>query len=133
VLSVRILVRGERRDFGLDEGQEGAVMRLLLQRLRATKSTEGFTLIELLVVIIILGILAGIVVFGVAKFRENSELAACKADLKTVQVATEAFYAAEGTYPASVSELKTNGYLKDEPPASEGISTSGGTVSSTKC
>ncbi len=108
-------------------------MRRLLQRVRAAKESDGFTLIELLIVIIILGILAGIVVFGVAKFRQNSELAACRADVKTVQVATEAYYAAEGKYPGSVSELKTNGYLKDEPPASEGISTSGGTVSSTKC
>ena len=45
-----------------------------LQALReARKNGEsGFTLIELLIVIIVLGILAGIVVFGVGTFRADA-------------------------------------------------------------
>jgi prepilin-type N-terminal cleavage/methylation domain-containing protein len=43
---------------------------MLKQRLREARiADKGFTLIELLIVIVVLGILAGIVVFGVATFR----------------------------------------------------------------
>jgi len=55
---------------------------MLRQRIRDIRNgnTEGgFTLIELLIVIVVLGILAGIVVFGVATFRSDATLAACKA------------------------------------------------------
>jgi general secretion pathway protein G len=36
---------------------------------------SGFTLIELLIVIVILGILAGIAVFGVSQFRDDATTA----------------------------------------------------------
>jgi prepilin-type N-terminal cleavage/methylation domain-containing protein len=78
---------------------------------------EGFTLIELLIVIVVLGILAGIVVFGVGTFRTDSQTAACKADLKTVSVAADAWNAKFGGYfevanmgpPPVVGPLTTNG------------------------
>jgi general secretion pathway protein G len=78
---------------------------------------SGFTLVELLIVIVILGVLAGIVVFGVATFRGDSELAACKADLKTTQTASDAYYAGKGSYAASIPALVTAKYLKAAPPA----------------
>jgi prepilin-type N-terminal cleavage/methylation domain-containing protein len=53
----------------------------------------GFTLIELLIVIIILGILATIVIFGVATFTGDSKTSACKANAKIMNTA-EAAYAA---------------------------------------
>jgi prepilin-type N-terminal cleavage/methylation domain-containing protein len=81
----------------------------------------GFTLIELLIVIVVLGILAGIVVFGVSTFRGDSELSACKATLKTVSVAADAYDAKTGTYPATIDPLLPTatapGYLKDTPDA----------------
>ena len=40
------------------------------------KDEGGFTLIELLIVIVVLGVLAGIVVFGVGIFKTDSEAAA---------------------------------------------------------
>ena len=44
----------------------------MLQRIKQARETEsGFTLIELLIVIVVLGILAGIVVFGVGTFRAD--------------------------------------------------------------
>jgi len=61
---------------------------------------EGFTLIELLIVIVILGILAGIVVFAVGSARSDSVSSACKADAKTVSTAAEAGKAKTGSYPA---------------------------------
>jgi general secretion pathway protein G len=93
----------------------------MLQRIRKTQEERegGFTLIELLIVIVVLGILAGIVVFGVATFRSDSEEAACKADVKTVSVAADAYNAKWGTYPAgtvnSTHVLVTANYIKAAP------------------
>lgn len=88
----------------------------------ARKNDEGFTLVELLVVIIVLGILASIVVFGVAKFRTDAQLAACKADVKQVSTAADAYNARNGAYPAlgsaaNITQLVSDGYLKAEPAA----------------
>jgi general secretion pathway protein G len=76
---------------------------------------EGFTLIELLIVIIVLGILAGIVVFSVAQFKKDATDSACKADLKTLNVASEAYYAQHSAYAATVNDLVTGKYLKSAP------------------
>jgi prepilin-type N-terminal cleavage/methylation domain-containing protein len=80
----------------------------------------GFTLIELLIVIVVLGILAGIVVFGIGTFRGDSQLASCKATLKTISVAADAYEANPAhTYPANITPLLPvaggPGYLKDAP------------------
>ena len=61
---------------------------------------RGFTLVELLIVIVILGILAGIVVFAVGAFNDRGETSACKADRKAVEVAVEAYRAKFSAYPA---------------------------------
>src|SRR3954467_15856240 len=92
---------------------------------------EGFTLIELLIVIVVLGILAGIVVFGVGTFRSDSKLAACKADLKTVSVAEDAYNAKNDSF-TDVTGLVAAGLLKSPPLASEGVaaSTTDGAVTS---
>lgn len=65
-----------------------------------TAREDGFTLIELLIVIVILGILAGIVVFAVGTATTDSKLSACKADKKTLSTALEAYKAKKGVYPA---------------------------------
>lgn len=89
----------------------------MLQQIRPSKhDDEGFTLIELLIVIVILGVLAGIVVFGVAQFRNDSTTAACKADLKTVQVAADAYDAQNpGGYPGDIDLLVAGNYLTEDP------------------
>ena len=80
----------------------------------------GFTLIELLIVIVILGILAGIVVFAVGNSKSDATTAACDANKKTVSTAAEAYKAKFGAYPA---DMNASGFLKDPP--------TGGTYSST--
>ncbi len=93
----------------------------MLQQIReARKNESGFTLIELLIVIVILGVLAGIVVFAVSAFNNDGVTAACKADGKNVQVASEAYYAKTGGWAADITALKTAGYLKDVPPTGTG-------------
>jgi prepilin-type N-terminal cleavage/methylation domain-containing protein len=90
----------------------------LRQRIQAIRANDdGFTLIELLIVIVVLGILAGIVVFGVATFRQDAEAAACNANSKTVSVAADAYAAKNGAAPASVQVLIDGGYLKAPAPA----------------
>lgn len=70
----------------------------MFARIRATRENEsGFTLVELLVVIVVLGVLAGIVVFSVSGITGRSQAAACKTDLATVQTASEAYNAANKT------------------------------------
>ena len=84
-------------------------------RIREARSAEsGFTLIELLIVIVVLGILAGIVVFGVGTFRHDSQQAACQADVKTVSVASDAWNAKFDAFP-TLQNLVDNGYLKAAP------------------
>ena len=75
----------------------------------------GFTLVELLIVIVVLGILSGIVLFGVARFRSDANAAACKADVATVNVAADAYDAQTGGFPANVAALVSGGYLKSTP------------------
>jgi general secretion pathway protein G len=71
----------------------------------ARKNESGFTLIELLIVIVILGVLSGIVVFSVAGITDRGAVAACKSDRKTVQVASEAYFAQNGGYAADIGLL----------------------------
>jgi prepilin-type N-terminal cleavage/methylation domain-containing protein len=91
-------------------------LRQSQQRVRAGSGTDqGFTLVELLIVIVVLGILAGIVVFGVGRFRQDATTAACKADVATVSVAADAYGASTGNYPANLDVLVTGNYLKAAP------------------
>jgi len=112
----------------------------MLDKLRKAREEEsGFTLIELLIVIVILGILAGIVVFAVGGITDRGTTSACKSDKKNVEVAQEAYYASplpagNGAYAASVDALVAAKFLREAPPASEGISTSNtGVVVATAC
>ena len=93
----------------------------MLHRLRAARANQdGFTLIELLIVVVILGVLAGVVVFAVQAFNGDGKAAACQADWKSVETANEALYAKTGSYAATPAALKTAGYLKDEPSSTNG-------------
>jgi prepilin-type N-terminal cleavage/methylation domain-containing protein len=96
----------------------------VLQRLRAVRdSDDGFTLTELLITIIILGVLAGIVVFAVGAFTKEGHQAACETDRKAVELAATAYFAKNAGYPTSspevsatnIATLVTTGYLKEAP------------------
>jgi len=60
---------------------------------------QGFTLVELLIVIVILGILAGIVVFAVGNLGNNAKTNACASEKATIITAAEAYKAQTGAYP----------------------------------
>lgn len=93
-----------------------STIRQIQRRDRTTGANdEGFTLVELLIVIVVLGILSGIVVFGVARFRTDATTAACKSEVSQVQSAADAYEAQTGGYPATTTVLVTGQYLKALP------------------
>lgn len=98
----------------------------MINRLMEKKRPEeGFTLIELLIVVIILGILAAVVVFGVSTFRSDSVKNACNTDEKSVETAAQAFKAKTGAAPTEMTDL-TGGadpYLKSSPNTTKGSTT----------
>lgn len=97
----------------------------MLKRIReARKNENGFTLIELLLVIIILGVLAGIVVFAVNGISDRGNASACKSDKKNVEVASEAYYSKFGVYATEIddptpatppTDLVHAGFLREAP------------------
>ena len=87
----------------------------MLARIKSARENEsGFTLIELLIVIVILGVLSGIVVFSVSGITNRGDTAACDANVKTVQVASEAYFAQNNAYAATIATLAT-GFLQSVP------------------
>lgn len=86
------------------------------QRCHAVHPNDGgFTLVELLITIVVMGILAGIVVMGVAQFRGDSVSEACAADEQLVTSAASAYELKQGAFPKDMDELEAAGYLKDPP------------------
>ena len=74
-------------------------MHRMIERAR---QEEGFTLIELMIVIVILGVLAGIVLFAVGGITDRGTSAACKTDVSTIETGVEAYFAKTGVYPANL-------------------------------
>jgi len=92
----------------------------MLQRIRKIHAVDaGFTLIELLIVVVILGVLAGIVVFAVSAFNNDGVTAACRSDVKNVEIASEAYYAKTGGWAVDMNHLApplaAPPYLKEIP------------------
>jgi general secretion pathway protein G len=105
----------------------------MLQRIRMARENEGgFTLIELLIVIIILGILAAIVLFGLGTFRSDSKTSACKADRRNLQTAVAAYNAKFDAFPSGPAALQSAGYI-EAVPTSATFTVSGTGVVSNPC
>ncbi|MBI2035135.1 MAG: prepilin-type N-terminal cleavage/methylation domain-containing protein [Candidatus Liptonbacteria bacterium] len=62
---------------------------------------KGFTLIELLVVVAVIGVLASVILVGLAGFRGRGRDARRIGDLRQVQNGLELFFNACGSYPAA--------------------------------
>jgi prepilin-type N-terminal cleavage/methylation domain-containing protein len=97
----------------------------IMERRKSGEANEsGFTLIELLIVIVVLGILAAIVVFSLTGVSGQSKQAACTSDAKSVEVAVDAYEAANsGAIPTQTDLTSTTGtitYLHSWPSKTNG-------------
>ena len=93
----------------------------MLKKIWERRNSEGgFTLVELLVVIVILGVLAAVAVFAVGGITDNSKKSACKADVGTVQAASDAYFALNGDYAADIPALKAAKLLRQLPATGNG-------------
>jgi general secretion pathway protein G len=106
-----------------------------MRREGSESSERGFTLIELLIVIVVLGILAAIVIFSLTGVTGTSNRAACNADGKTIEIAADAYSAANGSYPTLPADVVGTGsgatasYLQSWPSVENGAYTFGFTGS----
>jgi general secretion pathway protein G len=95
-----------------------------MERRKSGEGSEGgFTLIELLIVIVVLGILAAIVVFSLTGVAGQSKQAACTSDAKSVEIAVDAYEAANSQAPPTQADL-TPTYLHSWPSNNNGYTIS---------
>ena len=91
----------------------------MLKQLRSKQDQNiierGFTLVELLIVIVILGILAGIVVFAVGNLTNSAQSNACAQEKSTIVTADEAYKAQNNGSYTDTSGLVSAGLLKSTP------------------
>lgn len=90
---------------------------------KPTKLQAGFTLLELLVVIAIIGLLAGVVMLGVASARVKARDAKRSGDMRQMVTALEQYHITNGIYPtgsASIASVGT-GSLLDDPAAMDSL------------
>ncbi len=79
------------------------------------RSTRGFTLIEMLIVVSLISVLAGL---SIAQYKHGTRLAqeaVLKEDLFRMREAIDQYYADKGQYPADLTALVSNGYLREVP------------------
>jgi prepilin-type N-terminal cleavage/methylation domain-containing protein len=84
---------------------------VLRHRYRRSSGGPGFTLIELLIVIVILGILAGIVVFAIGSTRDDAVASASAADKHQIVTAEEAYATQHGGTYTDQPTLVSDQYL----------------------
>ena len=72
---------------------------------------SGFSLLEVIAAVIILAVVAAATVATVAPMRAKSEDKMADQEVATLNAMSQTYYLEEGSYPATVDSLATNGYL----------------------
>lgn len=83
--------------------------------LKMFSKKRGFTLVELMVVVIIIGILVAIAIPLYSGIQQKAKESACEANVRTISGAAAMYHAENGSFPADVVALVTDGYLQDTP------------------
>ncbi len=79
------------------------------------KSQGGFTILELMVVLVIIGILLTLAEPSFQRSVVKAREAALKQNLFTMRDVIDQYRADRGTYPPSLEDLKSAGYLRQIP------------------
>ncbi|MFA9439547.1 type II secretion system protein [Uliginosibacterium sp. sgz301328] len=87
----------------------------LRQRLVVRMQSRGFTLVELLVVMAIIALLLTLAVPRYFNSLDRSKESILAENLRTTRETIDKFYADQGRYPDSLSELVTLKYLRSLP------------------
>jgi general secretion pathway protein G len=85
-----------------------------MRRLRAA-SAAGFTMIEVLIVVTLVVILASVGMATYTNSVQRAREAVLREDLFRMREAIDQFYADKNTYPQSLQDLVTEGYLRELP------------------
>lgn len=79
------------------------------------RARGGFTLLELIVVIAIIGILSAMAAVQLRQAPRRAEEAVLRQNLFTIRQTIDQYFADKLTYPQSLSELVSAGYLRKMP------------------
>jgi len=86
-----------------------------VKKINKIKNSKGFTLFELLVSISIIAILTAVAVVSFGGMNKKTRDARRISDIEKIRVALESAKQIGGTYPASVANLVSGGFLDKAP------------------
>ena len=84
-------------------------------RLQRLAGARGFTMIEMLIVMTLVVILGGMSLVQYRNSVRRAEEAALKENLFRMRDAIDQFYADKNKYPSDISELVSEGYIREVP------------------
>jgi len=86
---------------------ERSVLRTLTTRKEqaAVYGCHGFTLVELIVVCAVLGVLAAMAIPSFSAYVKTAKVAACAADLRTIEKAVASYVIERNVLPASLNDV----------------------------
>ena len=84
-------------------------------RIKRLTSSRGFTMIELLIVLTVVVVLASMSMVGYRNSVRRSQEAVLKENLFRMRDAMDQFYADKNKWPSDLSELVSEGYIREVP------------------